>query len=70
MEIDVVAEKARIGKEISRHETEIARSNAKLSNAAFVAKAPSAVIEQERKRIAEFSATLDKLRGQLRRLGA
>jgi valyl-tRNA synthetase len=34
-----------------------------------VAKAPAAVIEQERKRIAEFSATLEKLQDQLRRLG-
>ncbi|MDB5882564.1 MAG: hypothetical protein JWP43_2442, partial [Ramlibacter sp.] len=29
----------------------------------------AAVIEQERKRIAEFSATLEKLQDQLRRLG-
>jgi valyl-tRNA synthetase len=33
-----------------------------------VAKAPPAVIEQERKRIAHFSATLAKLQDQLKRL--
>jgi valyl-tRNA synthetase len=34
-----------------------------------VAKAPPAVIEQERKRIADFGALLEKLREQLARLG-
>ena len=68
MEIDVAAEKIRIGKEIARLEEQVTKANAKLSNEAFVAKAPPAVIEQERKRIAEFGATLDKLREQLARL--
>ncbi len=35
-----------------------------------MAKAPPAVIEQERQRIAQFSATLARLREQLARLGA
>ena len=35
-----------------------------------MAKAPPAVIEQERKRIADFTATLQKVQGQLERLGA
>jgi valyl-tRNA synthetase len=69
MEIDVGAEKIRIGKEVARLEEQITKANAKLSNEAFVAKAPPAVIEQERKRIAEFTATLGKLRDQLARLG-
>ena len=69
MEIDVAAEKARIGKEVARLEGEVAKANGKLANQAFVAKAPPAVIEQERKRIAEFGATLGKLREQLARLG-
>jgi valyl-tRNA synthetase len=33
-----------------------------------VAKAPPAVIEQEKKRVADFSATLTKVREQLARL--
>ncbi|MDD5334532.1 MAG: valine--tRNA ligase [Rhodoferax sp.] len=69
MEIDVAAEKLRLGKEASRLEGEIARAGGKLSNQAFVAKAPAAVIEQERKRVADFEATLAKLREQLKRLG-
>jgi len=70
MEIDVAAEKARLGKETARLQGELAKANAKLANEAFVAKAKPAVIEQERKRIADFTASLDKLQGQLARLGA
>lgn len=70
MEIDVAAEKARLGKEAARLEGEITKATAKLSNEAFVAKAPPAVIDQEKKRVADFSATLDKVREQLARLSA
>jgi valyl-tRNA synthetase len=69
MEIDVAAEKARLAKEEKRLEGELAKAQGKLSNEAFVAKAPPAVIEQERKRIADFAAALEKIRGQLQRLG-
>ncbi|WP_374664250.1 valine--tRNA ligase [Ramlibacter sp.] len=69
MEIDVAAERARIGKEVTRVQGELAKAQGKLANEAFVAKAPPAVIEQERKRIADFTATLEKLQAQLARLG-
>lgn len=69
MEIDVAAEKARLSKEAARIEGEIAKANGKLGNEAFVAKAPPAVIEQEKKRVADFGATLARLRDQLARLG-
>ena len=69
MEIDVAAEKARLGKEATRLEGEIAKAQGKLSNQAFVAKAPPAVIEQEKHRMAEFTTTLAKVREQLQRLG-
>ncbi|WP_287877515.1 valine--tRNA ligase [Acidovorax sp.] len=69
MEIDVAAEKARLTKEATRIEGEITKANNKLSNEAFVAKAPPAVIDQEKKRIADFGATLARLRDQLARLG-
>ncbi|MEP6826398.1 MAG: class I tRNA ligase family protein, partial [Ramlibacter sp.] len=69
MEIDVAAEKARIGKEAARIEGELGKAHAKLGNEAFVAKAPPAVIAQERKRIADYTALLEKLREQLGRLG-
>ncbi|HRN05688.1 MAG TPA: valine--tRNA ligase [Ottowia sp.] len=69
MEVDVAAEKARLAKEAGRLEGEIAKANGKLSNQAFVAKAPPAVIDQEKKRVADFTAALHKLRDQLQRLG-
>ncbi len=69
MEIDVAAEKARLGKEAARLSGEIAKARGKLSNEAFVAKAPPAVIEQEQKRLADFGATLAKIEQQLQRLG-
>ena len=68
MEVDVAAEKARLSKEIARIDGEITKANNKLSNEAFVAKAPAAVIDQEKKRIADFGATLGRLRDQLARL--
>ncbi|MEG2878205.1 MAG: valine--tRNA ligase [Comamonas sp.] len=69
IEIDIAAEKVRLAKEAARIEGEIARANVKLGNEAFVAKAPPAVIEQEKKRVADFGATLNRLRDQLARLG-
>ena len=69
MEIDVAAEKLRLGKEAMRLEGEITRANGKLGNQAFVAKAPATVIDLERKRVADFEATLTKLKDQLLRLG-
>jgi valyl-tRNA synthetase len=69
MEIDVAAEKTRLGKEVARLEDQITKANAKLGNEAFVAKAPAAVLEQERKRVADFGDTLAKVKQQLARLG-
>lgn len=68
VEIDVAAEQARIAKEIARLEGEVAKATAKLSNESFVARAPAAVVEQEKARIADFSATLVRLRDQAARL--
>ena len=65
VEIDVKAERERLSKEITRLQGEIAKANGKLNNAGFVAKAPPAVIEQEKKRAAEFGETLAKLETQL-----
>ena len=62
IEVDPVAERERIGRRCARHEGEIAKAAAKLGNEGFVARAPAAVVEQERTRLAGFAATLDKLR--------
>jgi len=64
IEIDVAAERERLDKEIARLQGEIAKAQGKLSNASFVDRAPAAVVEQERKRMEEFSATLGQLQVQ------
>ena len=68
VEIDLAAEKERLSKEVSRLEGEISKANAKLGNESFVARAPTAVVEQEQARVAEFSANLEKLKSQLAKL--
>jgi valyl-tRNA synthetase len=68
VEVDVVAEKARLGKEATRLEGELIKVNTKLANEAFVNKVPPAVLEQEKKRLTDYTATLEKLRDQLARL--
>jgi len=68
MEVDVAAEKLRLGKEATRLEGELVKVNAKLANEAFVNKVPPAVLEQEKKRLVDFTATLAKIREQLARL--
>jgi len=68
VEIDVEAERARLGKEIERLENEISKAQGKLSNESFVQRAPAHVVEQEKARVEQFSQTLQKVREQLQRL--
>jgi valyl-tRNA synthetase len=70
VEIDVAAERERLTKEVDRLTQEIGRARVKLENESFVARAPAAVVEQERKRLAEFESAADKLKAQLSRLPA
>ena len=68
VEVDVAAETERLGKEVTRLRGEIVKAQAKLANESFVARAPAAVVEQEKQRVAEFSATVARLQDQAARL--
>jgi valyl-tRNA synthetase len=69
VEIDVAAERERLSKEMAKLEAEINKAQAKLSNESFVARAPAAVVEQEKERVAGFSATLSKMQESFAKLG-
>jgi valyl-tRNA synthetase len=69
VEIDMAAERERLDKEIIRLKSEVARTQAKLGNASFVDRAPATVVEQERKRMEGFGATLAQLETQRSKLG-
>ncbi|MDQ2778407.1 MAG: valine--tRNA ligase, partial [Pseudomonadota bacterium] len=69
VQVDVAAEQTRLAKEITRLEGEIVKAEAKLANEGFVARAPAAVVAQERSRVADFRQALDRLRDQQERLG-
>jgi len=68
IEVDPAAERERLGKERARVEAEVAQVQSKLGNEAFVARAPASIVAQERARLADRQATLEKLEQQLKRL--
>ena len=70
IEVDVAAERERLGKEIARLENEIRKAEGKLGNDSFVERAPAAVVAQEKERLAGFTGTLAKVREQYERLAA
>jgi len=69
VEIDRAAEKIRLTKESERLAAEIAKARTKLDDGSFVQKAPAHVVDQMKKRLAEFEAKHADLRTQLGKLG-
>jgi valyl-tRNA synthetase len=62
VKVDAAAERARIARERSRVEGEAAKSEARLANHGFVARAPAPLVGQGRARFAGVRAPLEKLK--------
>ena len=63
--IDVEKEVARMNKELQAIENELSRIDGKLANAGFIAKAPAAVLEQQKTRRTEIMEKMTAIRGQI-----
>ena len=68
--IDLKAEGARLQKEIKKLADEVVKIDAKLSNDAFVSRAPEEVVEEQRERRSQAEQTRARLSTALERLGA
>ena len=66
--LDFDAERARLNKEIAAGETEAAKIAGKLNNENFVAKAPEAVVAENRRRLEEEQTRIAALQAALARL--
>jgi valyl-tRNA synthetase len=66
--IDKDVEIARLSKEIEKKQQEVGRIEGKLSNPNFVERAPEAVVEKERAKIAEIQSALKNFEEQLERI--
>lgn len=62
--IDLTAEKNRLSKEILKLKTEFSKLNDKISNPGFLAKAPAAVVNQEKNKLEEIKNSVEKLEVQ------
>ena len=67
--VDLDAERSRLDKEATELSGVIAGLEARLANHAFVTRAPGAVVEKERARLADYQAKLSGLRDRLTELG-
>jgi valyl-tRNA synthetase len=65
--VDAEAEKARLQKEYSEVKANVERLEIRLNDSAFIGKAPAAVIEKERVRLADGKDKLTRLEQQLNR---
>jgi valyl-tRNA synthetase len=66
--IDLAAERARLAKEMSKCDADIARVDAKLGNPNFVSRAPEEVVEEEKEKRAEAEQRKAKIAEALERL--
>jgi valyl-tRNA synthetase len=67
--VDIEAERARLQKDMEKVQREIDGLERKLSNASFVDRAPKEVVEENRRRLADYQGQAAKLSEGLKRLG-
>jgi valyl-tRNA synthetase len=65
IEVDVAAERERLSKDIAQTKAEMHKAEGQLANESFVTRAPPPVVEEVRRRLAEFRSRLSKLNDQL-----
>jgi valyl-tRNA synthetase len=67
--IDLAKERARLARERDKALADIAKIDAKLNDATFVARAPEEVVEEQRERRSTLSVLTEKLADALAQLG-
>jgi valyl-tRNA synthetase len=67
--VDLEAERKRLEKEIEETQNEVARLEARLKDKAFLSKAPPAVVDKERQKLATGKDKLKRLKQSLNKLG-
>ena len=68
--VDVEKEIQRLTKDMKNIEGEIARANGKLNNQGFIAKAPAALVEKEKEKLAVNADLLEKLKARIAEMEA
>ncbi len=66
--LDFKEESRRLQKEISKLEPELARTQKKLTNNAFLSRAPADIVAKEKDKLERLGGKLDKLQAQLEKL--
>ncbi len=67
--LDIAAEQARLAKEIAKEQGEVAKVDAKLANADFVARAPEEIVAENHERREAALARIAKMEAARERLG-
>jgi len=67
--VDLDKERARLAEQMKKNDMEIERIEKKLSNEGFVSKAPAAVIDGERAKLAKYLETRESLKVAIAKLG-
>jgi valyl-tRNA synthetase len=68
--VDLKDEQARVQKDVDKFESEVARSEKKLANKCFVENAPDAVVDEEKKKQADYQSKLYAAKERLQQISS